>query len=48
MSDHYGDLLIALMERYGARNLQEISNDQAKEFYFLLIKERKIKEVVTQ
>ena len=33
MSDHYGGLLIQLMDRYNATNLQEISNDQAKEFY---------------
>ena len=33
MSDRYGSLLIKLMDAYGARNLQQISQKQAKEFY---------------
>lgn len=33
LSDRYGDKLLELMDRYSANNLQEITNEQAKEFY---------------
>lgn len=36
-SDHYGNYLIALMDEYGKSNLQEITADQAKAFYFKYI-----------
>ena len=32
-SDKYGNLLLAMMDFYKVTNLQEISEDQAKEFY---------------
>lgn len=31
--DRYGRKLVELMERYGAINLQQITEEQAKEFY---------------
>lgn len=34
---HYGELLIKLMEKHNARNLQEITAQQAKEFYLGLM-----------
>lgn len=35
--DKYGGKLIELMERHGAMNLQQITEDQAKAFYEELI-----------
>ena len=32
-SDKFGNLLVELMDAYNVTNLQEISEEQAKEFY---------------
>lgn len=32
-SDKYGDKLVELMHKYNALNLQEITHEQAKEFW---------------
>ena len=37
LSGQYGELLIKLMEKHNARNLQEITTQQAKEFYLGLM-----------
>lgn len=42
MSDKYGGLLIELMEKYGRENLQEVTLDEAKEFYEKLKLNRKM------
>ena len=33
ISDRYGDKLLLLLERYNKNNLQEITFEEAKEFY---------------
>jgi hypothetical protein len=33
MSDRYGNRLVELMDRYGHINLQQVTEDEAKEFY---------------
>ena len=33
ISDRYGDKLLLLLERYSKNNLQEITFEEAKEFY---------------
>ena len=37
ISDRYGDKLLLLLERYSKNNLQEITFEEAKEFYENLI-----------
>lgn len=32
MSDHYGNKLVELMEKYGHRNLQEVTLQEAKTY----------------
>lgn len=39
MCDHYGNYLVVLMNRHKVNNLQKITVDQAKEFYYWLVKE---------
>ena len=37
ISDRYGDKLLLLLEQYNKNNLQEITFEEAKEFYEKLI-----------
>ena len=44
-SDKYGDKLVLLMDKYNAINLQEITYEQAKEFWEELEKELGIQNI---
>ncbi len=44
VSDKYGDKLVELMDKYNAINLQEITHEQAKEFWEALEKEERENE----
>lgn len=40
-SDKYGSLLLDLMEKYNRNNLQEVTEQEVKEFYEVLIRNKK-------
>lgn len=44
-SDRSGHLLVALMDKYNAANLQEITAAQAKDFYELCVRTGEIPQV---